>query len=73
MFSRETLPSITTLESICAAFDITMSEFFRDEEEAAADVVDEGEILKMYREMSKDAQDGIRKIMKELSDANKKQ
>ena len=28
MFNRETLPSITTLECICNAFHITMSDFF---------------------------------------------
>lgn len=31
MFNRETLPSITTLECLCNAFGITMSDFFREE------------------------------------------
>jgi len=31
MFNRETLPSITTLECLCNAFGITMSEFFKEE------------------------------------------
>ena len=28
MFARKTLPSITTLQSLCDAFNISMSEFF---------------------------------------------
>jgi len=35
MFKRNTMPSIPTLESICDAFGITLSEFFADEHEAA--------------------------------------
>ncbi len=33
MFNRETLPSITTLEMLCQAFGISLSEFFYDENE----------------------------------------
>lgn len=33
MFARKTLPSIKTLEAICNAFKITLSEFFADENE----------------------------------------
>ena len=29
MFNRETLPSITTLENLCTAFGISMSEFLK--------------------------------------------
>ena len=32
MFNRETLPSITTLEAICNAFDVSLSEFFKEDE-----------------------------------------
>lgn len=34
MFSRNTLPSLGTLESICNAFGITMTEFFAEDGEA---------------------------------------
>ena len=30
MFSRETLPSISTLEQLCGAFNITLSQFFEE-------------------------------------------
>ena len=46
MFNRETLPSITTLECICSAFGITMSEFFFDE---ALPKTDEEEFITLYR------------------------
>lgn len=32
MFNRSTYPSIPTLEAICKAFDITMSEFFSNDD-----------------------------------------
>ena len=32
IFSRNTTPSIATLESICSAFDITLAQFFSDGE-----------------------------------------
>ena len=32
IFSRNTTPSITTLESICSAFGITLAQFFSDGE-----------------------------------------
>lgn len=47
MFNRETLPSITTLECICSAFGISLSDFFLEEDEAK--VTDEAEILNLYR------------------------
>lgn len=32
IFRRNTIPSITTLESICSAFGITLSQFFAEDE-----------------------------------------
>ena len=37
VFHRNTLPSIPTLESICKAFGITLSQFFADEAPAGAE------------------------------------
>ena len=37
MFNRETLPSITSLECICNAFGISMSEFFKEPHEKDTD------------------------------------
>ncbi len=33
MFNRGTLPSLNTLESICSAFGLSLSEFFSDEDQ----------------------------------------
>lgn len=64
MFNRETLPSITTLECICHAFGISMSEFFVDS--TVLDVIDEQEILTLYRALSKDSQKTVTELLKQL-------
>ena len=50
MFNRETLPSITTLECICRAFGISVSEFF--EENTPSEIIDEKELMTLYRSLS---------------------
>ena len=49
MFTRKTLPSITTLNQLCEAFNITMSEFFN---EGNIDSDDEIFMLSKYRQLS---------------------
>ena len=65
MFNRETLPSITTLECICAAFGISMSEFFADE--TGNVTVSDEEVLLLYRGMNDESKSCIISLMKELS------
>ena len=67
MFNRETLPSITTLECICHAFGITMSEFF--EENASAPSTQEEELLALFSSVSEDAQKSIITLLQELSNS----
>ncbi len=64
MFNRETLPSITTLESICAALGITMSEFFKEDEMERDDTE---EFLTLYQALPKRTQAAILNLMRELS------
>ena len=52
MFNRETLPSITTLECLCNAFGITMSEFFREEYEENAPIQSEKELLELFSKLN---------------------
>ncbi len=40
MFNRETLPSITTLEMLCRAFGISLSEFFAEDTAQAQKIYD---------------------------------
>ncbi|MEG9430331.1 MAG: helix-turn-helix transcriptional regulator, partial [Christensenellaceae bacterium] len=47
MFTRKTMPSLYTLNQICEAFGITMSEFFND----GVEVSEETRLLSMFREL----------------------
>ena len=66
MFNRETLPSITTLESICGAFKISLSDFFIEEEKQMNEDNEDKELLSMYHAASKEVQDSILVLLKEL-------
>ena len=48
MFSRKTLPSLTTLSRICSAFGLTLSEFFEENAVTAEDT----QILIRWRALS---------------------
>lgn len=68
MFNRETFPSIATLECICSAFGITMSEFFAeacDKENSA-----EQEVVNLYRALKPDVQNSVLILLRELSPNN---
>ena len=66
MFNRETLPSITTLELLCSAFGMTLSEFFA-EENAISEIKDEDmALLDMYHSISDSARESIFALLKEL-------
>lgn len=65
MFNRETLPSITTLECLCSAFDISMSEFFADEVNSSDS--DEEELIKLYRQTSNEGKSAVLNILRQLA------
>lgn len=67
MFNRETLPSITTLECICNAFGVTMSEFFAEENSNQANEIDANELIKLFNNMDEDAKELVILLMHELS------
>ena len=48
MFTRRTLPNLTSLNLICEAFGITLSEFFDEEKET----MDEARLLSSFRQLS---------------------
>ena len=66
MFNRETLPSITTLELLCNAFEVTMAEFFTEPEDTLEHEVSDRELSETYHALSADAQKAIFALMKEL-------
>ncbi|MBE7089431.1 MAG: helix-turn-helix domain-containing protein [Clostridiales bacterium] len=58
MYSRNTLPSITTLENICRAFDITLSQFFATtDEQKISD--EEHVLLQRFRLLNKNEQSAV--------------
>lgn len=65
MFNRETLPSITTLESICAAFGISMSDFFLETNEKKSD--NNEELLSLFSSAPEDVQASILVILRQFS------
>lgn len=67
MFNRETQPSIATLELLCGAFGITLSEFFDEEEEVQADAVDDKDLLKVFQSLSDHEKRLVLDLMKELN------
>ena len=71
MFNRETLPSITTLECICSAFGITMSEFFDDAGEEEAPVKgSRREFYALYESLSPNTRRAVYHLMQELSESD---
>ncbi len=67
MFNRETLPSITTLECLCNAFGITMSQFFAENNELAAVSDEERQLVDMYRSLSSETKKNVSALIRELS------
>ena len=54
MFTRGTLPSLTTLQNICEAFGITLSQFFQENEAYSILTPEEESLVENYRLMSPD-------------------
>ena len=63
MFNRETLPSITSLECICNAFGISMSEFFKEPHEKEADE----ELISIIRSLSAEEKNVVRGLLELIS------
>ena len=68
MFNRETLPSITTLECICNAFGITMSEFFAEEKTSNANTFDETELIKLFNNLNEEDRDLVIRLMHKFAE-----
>lgn len=60
LYSRNTEPKISTLRAICGAFGITLSEFFKEEEE------NEDELLRRVRLLSQENKKALLQIVKNL-------
>ena len=66
MFSRKTLPSITTLSAICDALGITLAQFFADDNYGEVTSDDEKELLHHYRNLSSKSKTAVIDLCKNL-------
>lgn len=59
LYSRNTEPKISTLRAICGAFGITLSEFFKEEEQ-------EDELIRRVKSLSQDNKKALLQIVRNL-------
>ena len=64
MFSRNTLPSIATLEQLCEGFGITLSQFFSDGNDPVPLNSEQREMLKAWGTLSADEKSAFMLLMK---------
>ncbi len=64
MFIRKTLPSISTLELICKAFNLTLSKFFADEEEISN--IETKEMISNFNKLNDKNKQAVSKLIKDL-------
>ena len=57
LYSRNTEPKISTLRAICGSFGITLSEFFKEEE-------NEDELIRRVKTLSKENKTALLQILK---------
>ena len=65
MFNRETLPSIPTLQLLCDAFGITVSDFFKEDISSAS--TEDDEILRSYRRLNRSEKDAFMVLLRSIS------
>lgn len=66
MHKRGTLPSMASIEAICNAFGITLSQFFNENETTLVLSDEEIEFVEAYRQLSKKNRCAVRKLIDEL-------
>ena len=66
MYARNTLPSLTTLISICNGLGITPSEFFCENDKDMKLVYDE-KFLVLYNKLTKKEKDAVLSLMENLT------
>ena len=70
MFARNTVPTIASLEAICVAFKITMSQFFADDEmiELSPEL---RELFQQWSYLSDEQKEAVMKIIKTMNTNHK--
>ena len=67
MFARGTCPTVDTLEKICAAFGISLSEFFQEEDRRAYVSKEEQDLLNKYRALTDKEKEAVKSTINALS------
>lgn len=68
IFRRNTLPSIPTLEIICNAFGITLSQFFMDDEKGSSLSEEQQNLLKNWGKLSIKQREALMNLINEIVD-----
>lgn len=66
MFARGTCPTVDTLEKICDAFGISLSEFFEEDEKKMHVSKEELELLNKYRALNDKEKDAVTSMINAL-------
>ncbi|MEA5015892.1 MAG: helix-turn-helix transcriptional regulator [Candidatus Limiplasma sp.] len=66
MFRRNNAPTYSTIEAICGAFGLTLSQFFAEEGEAVILAPEEKELLSLWGRLSSERKNLIFKTMAEF-------
>ncbi|MGN0765288.1 MAG: helix-turn-helix domain-containing protein [Christensenellales bacterium] len=67
MFKRRTMPSMTTLAALCEAFDLTLSQFFNEDETAFILSDDEKDLITQYRKLDKKNKNAVYTLVNKLN------
>lgn len=66
MINRTNIPTIPTLQKICDAFGITLSDFFQDESENLQLTIGQKELVELYNRLSLEKKRVLKAYMKGL-------
>lgn len=68
---QKTLPSLITLEKICSGLDITLSQFFQENDDCHALTEDQKQLVEIWVSLTKDNKNLIRTIMQGMINNDK--
>lgn len=67
MFKRRTMPSMLTLTALCEAFDLTLSQFFNEDNTVIILSNDEKDLILQYRKLDKKNKNAVNTLVNELN------
>lgn len=63
IFTRNTVPRVDTLESVCGVFGVTLAQFFQENEEMALLSEEEIEMLSKWKTLSEKKKKAVRSLL----------